>query len=162
MYMSSIWQPLSYKLKKYGNVLKTKVLWSLFQDGLREKKKGNFNFGLAILRYAETENKPALHLHKRVFAFSMVFILDGCSFHVAHVWYINKVFFRKNRIWWLFRCNQMPSTNRNAWFSPCVRIVKWATIYYKNHDANPLLILNHWCRGFYIRWLFKSQCARME
>ena len=27
----------------------------------------------------------------------------------------------------------MPSTNRNAWFTPCVRMVKWATIYYKNH-----------------------------
>ena len=47
----------------------------------------------------------------------------------------NKVFFRKkNRIWRLFRCNQIPSTNRNAWFTPCVRIVKWATIKYKNHD----------------------------
>ena len=58
-------------------------------------KKVHLNFGLAILRHAETANKPFLHLHKRVFAFSMVFILDGCSFHVAHVWYINKVFFRK-------------------------------------------------------------------
>ena len=28
----------------------------------------------------------------------------------------------------------MPSTNRNAWFTPCVRLVKWATIYYKSHD----------------------------
>ena len=44
---------------------------------------------------------------------------------------------KKNRIWWLFRCNQMPSTNRNAWFTPCVRIVKWATIYYKNHAPLP-------------------------
>ena len=30
----------------------------------------------------------------------------------------------------------MPSTNRNAWFTPCVRIVKWATIYYKNHGCS--------------------------
>ena len=36
----------------------------------------------------------------------------------------NKVFFRKKyRIWRLLRCNQMPSTNRNAWFTPWMRIV---------------------------------------
>ena len=57
---------------------------------------------------------------------TMVFILDGCSFHVAHVWCKQGLFRKKN--WWLFRCNQMPSTNRNAWFTPCVRTVKWATI----------------------------------
>ena len=50
---------------------------------------------------------------------------------------VSKAFFRKkNRIWRLFRCNQLPSTNRNAWFTPCVRIVKWATIYYKNYEVN--------------------------
>ena len=59
---------------------------------------------------------------------------------VAHftlrTYYVNKEFFRtKIWIWWLFRCIQMPSTNRNAWFTPCVRIVNWATIYYKNHEA---------------------------
>ena len=43
---------------------------------------------------------------------------------------------KKNRIWPFCRCNQMPSTNRNAWFTPCVRIVKWATIYCKNHALN--------------------------
>ena len=32
----------------------------------------------------------------------------------------------------------MPSTYRNALFTPFVRIVKWATIYYKNHDGTPL------------------------
>ena len=48
---------------------------------------------------------------------------------------VNKVFFRKeNRVRWLFRCKQMPSTDRTAWFTPCVRMVKWAAIYYKNHD----------------------------
>ena len=31
----------------------------------------------------------------------------------------------------------MPSTNLNAWFTPCVRIVKWATILSKNHDFTP-------------------------
>ena len=66
----------------------------------------------------------------------MVFILDGCSFHVAHVWCKQGLFPNKNRIWWLFRCNQIPSTNRFAWFTPCVRIVKWATIYYKNHGIH--------------------------
>ena len=35
---------------------------------------------------------------------------------------------KKNRVWRLFRCNQMLSTNRKAWFTPCVRIEKWATI----------------------------------
>ena len=32
--------------------------------------------------------------------------------------------------WRLFRCNQMPSTWRNTWFTPCVRLrtMKWATI----------------------------------
>ena len=34
-------------------------------------------------------------------------------------------------IWRLFRCQQMPSTNRNAWFTLFVRIVKSATIWYK-------------------------------
>ena len=49
---------------------------------------------------------------------------------------VNKVFFRKNiRVLWLFLCNQMPWTNRKAWFTPCVRIGKWATIYYKNHGS---------------------------
>ena len=65
----------------------------------------------------------------------MVFKLDGCSFQVAHVCCKQGLFPKKNRIWWLFRCNQMPSTNRNAWITPCVRIVKWATIYYKNHGS---------------------------
>ena len=32
-----------------------------------------------------------------------------------------------------FRCDQMPSTNRNSWFTPYARIVRWATILYKNH-----------------------------
>ena len=27
----------------------------------------------------------------------------------------------------------MPWTNRKAWCTPCVRIEKWATIYYENH-----------------------------
>ena len=53
---------------------------------------------------------------------SMVFILDGCSFHVAHNWWKQGLFPRKkNRIWELFRCKQMPSTNRNTWFTPYVR-----------------------------------------
>ena len=53
----------------------------------------------------------------------MVFILDGCSFHVAHEWWKQGLFLLRP-----FRCNQMPSTNRNAWFTPCVRIMKWTTI----------------------------------
>ena len=40
---------------------------------------------------------------------------------------------KKNRFWLLFRCNQMPSANRNSWFTPYVHIVKWATILYKYH-----------------------------
>ena len=64
----------------------------------------------------------------------MGFILDGCSIHVTHVWCKQGLFSRKKkRNRWLFQCNQMPSTNRNAWFTPRVRIVIWATIYYKNH-----------------------------
>ena len=43
------------------------------------------------------------------------------------------IFRFSSRIWILFRCNQMLLTNRNAWFPPCARIVKWATIYYKNN-----------------------------
>ena len=60
--------------------------------------------------------------------FIMVFILDGCSFHGAHVWCKQGLFRKNDRIWRLFWCNQMPSTNRNVWFTPCVRIVKWATM----------------------------------
>ena len=30
-------------------------------------------------------------------------------------------FSEKKSIWWLFRCNQMHSTNRNVWSTPCVR-----------------------------------------
>ena len=32
------------------------------------------------------------------------------------------------RIWRLFRCNQTPSTNRNAWFTPYMLIKKWGTM----------------------------------
>ena len=79
-----------------------------------------------------------LHTEKFRFRFwRLFFILDGCSFHVAHVSCKQGIFSRKkNQISWLFRCNQMPSTNRNAWFTLCVRIVKWATIYYKNHEIS--------------------------
>ena len=52
----------------------------------------------------------------------MVFILDGCSFHLAHEWWNQGLFPKENRIWRLFRSTQMPSTNRNALFTPCVRI----------------------------------------
>ena len=58
----------------------------------------------------------------------MAFILDGCSEHVAHVWFKKCIFREKNRIWPLFRCNQMPSSNLNPLFTPYKRIVKWATI----------------------------------
>ena len=71
----------------------------------------------------------------------MVCILDGWSVHIAHEWYKRGLFPKKNRIWRLFRCNQMPSTNRNVWFTPSVRIVKWATIYYRNHDEGGRLYL---------------------
>ena len=40
-----------------------------------------------------------------------------------HQWCSNR-----HRIWRLFRCNQMPSANRDSWFTPNVRIVKLATI----------------------------------
>ena len=82
---------------------------------------------------------PSLPLSLSLYIYIiMVFILDGCSFHVAHVWCKQGLFPKKNWIWWLFRCNQMPSTNRKAWFTPCVRIVKWATIYYQNHGSPAL------------------------
>ena len=77
------------------------------------------------------------HISVSLYVRIMVFILYGCSFHVAHVWCKQGLFREKNRIWWLFRCNQMPSTNRDACFTPCVRIGKWATIYYKNHGPIP-------------------------
>ena len=41
----------------------------------------------------------------------------------------------------------MPWTNRKAWFTPCVRIVKWATICYKNHDI--IILEIHRNREFY-------------
>ena len=69
----------------------------------------------------------------------MVFILDGCSFHYAHVWCKTSFFPKKNRIWLLF-CNQMPSTNRNPCFTPYVHIVIWATIWYKNHGTTNFVI----------------------
>ena len=49
----------------------------------------------------------------------------------------------------------MPSTSWKSWFTPYLRIVKWATILYKNHDqstvsSNRVLILylltNGWSR----------------
>ena len=40
---------------------------------------------------------------------------------------------KKNRIWRLFLCNRMPSTNRNARCTPYLNIFIWATILYKNH-----------------------------
>ena len=86
---------------------------------------------------------------------------------------VNKVFFRKkSQIWWLFRCNQMPSTNRTAWFTPCVRIVKWATIYYKNHGIWYLWLCRINCQvssykqgiyqGTFIRWQRRLCCARVK
>ena len=70
---------------------------------------------------------------------SMVLIQDGSSELVA-------------RIWRLFRCNQMPSSNRNSWFTPYVRIVKWATISYKNHGLNgPVWLFE---RRNYVVWEF--------
>ena len=62
----------------------------------------------------------------------MVLLEDGSSEHVAYIWckIDNFQFFL---IWRLFRCNQIPSKNRNAWFTPDVRTVKWATMWYKNH-----------------------------
>ena len=65
----------------------------------------------------------------------MVFILDGCSLHAAHVWCKQGLSSKRNRIWRLFRYKQMPSTNRNAWFTQWLRIFKWATIYYTPHEA---------------------------
>ena len=40
----------------------------------------------------------------------------------------NRYFPKKNQIWRHFRCNQMPSTNRNTGLTPYVRPVFWATI----------------------------------
>ena len=55
---------------------------------------------------------------------------------------------KKNQIWLPFQCNQRPSTNRNSCFTPYVRIVKWATILYKNHGfyvvANLLVKVYFW------------------
>ena len=66
----------------------------------------------------------------------------------------NEAFIRnKNRIWRLFRCNQMPSTNRNAWYAPCVRIVKWATILYKNNLYTGV----RYCRLSMVLLLIKSR-----
>ena len=85
-----------------------------------------------FLTNAETFSRFCMkwvHFHFELFSFSsMVFRVDGCSFHVAHEWCKQGLFTKKNWIWRLFRCNQMPSTNRNVWFTLCVRIVKWATI----------------------------------
>ena len=54
---------------------------------------------------------------------AILFIWYGSSEYVAHIWC--KI---RNRIWPLFRCNKMPSTNRDSWFTQYVRIVKWVTI----------------------------------
>ena len=70
---------------------------------------------------------------------------------------VNKTFFRKKtRIWLLSRCNQMPSTNRNAWFTPCVRLVKWATIYYKSHEYD-IILLNLFDNDIYHIWYEKIE-----
>ena len=64
----------------------------------------------------------------------MVYILDGCSFHVAHVWCKQGLFSKKIEFNDSFDVTKCLEKNRKAWFTPCVRIVKWATIYYKNHE----------------------------
>ena len=40
---------------------------------------------------------------------------------------------KKNRFWPLCRCNQMPWTSRNTWFTSYVRTVFWATVWYMYH-----------------------------
>ena len=59
---------------------------------------------------------------------TLVLISDGSSEHVADVWCKICLYRFFSRIWRPFRCNQMPSTNRNSWYTPYVGIVKWATI----------------------------------
>ena len=62
------------------------------------------------------------------------------AFHVAHVW-CQQGLFPKKWIWWLFRCNQMPSTNRNAWFTPCAQ---W--------NEQPSNIKTMGCLGWFHSW----------
>ena len=62
----------------------------------------------------------------------MVFILDSNSEHVAHACSKIGIFREKKWILRLFRSNQMPSANRNTWFTPYLRYVFWATIWYKH------------------------------
>ena len=59
---------------------------------------------------------------------------------------VNKVFFRKKRIWWLFRCNQMPSTNRNAWFTPYISTwhSEMSNHLNKNHGIHPQAAPGYW------------------
>ena len=79
-------------------------------------------------------------------------ILYGCSFHIAHVWCKQLFFRKKNQIWRLFRCNQMSSTERNAWFTSCVGINEQSSIikpWFKailwsndeNYFSTPFLVL---------------------
>ena len=57
----------------------------------------------------------------------MVFILDGCSKHVAQAW-CKKWYFPKKTDLTTLSMYQMSSSNRNSWFAPFVRIEKWATM----------------------------------
>ena len=103
-----------------------------------QKRKGKIHSKRRPLKIISKARSPykVMFRGKRVYcAVYMVFILHCWSFQVAHVWCKQGLFLKKNRIWWLFRCYQMPSTNRNAWFTPCVRIGKWATLYNKNHGS---------------------------
>ena len=89
----------------------------------------------------------------------MVFILDGCSFHVAHI-LCKQLLIRKKGFDDSF---DVTKSNRNAWFTQCVRIVKWGTIFYKNHGLNysvrmsvtiSCAALFYWIREFSIMMRF--------
>ena len=65
---------------------------------------------------------------------------DGRSDHAAQIWRKTRLF-RKKRIWRLFRCNLMPSTNRNAWFPPYVRTMLWANqVKWSNQELKSIIL----------------------
>ena len=83
-------------------------------------------------------NKFSFSCQERETKVIWIFNICLCTWSVAWQLYMmvaqnmlrtyDRSFPRKiNRIWRLFRCKQNPSTNRNTWFTQCVRTVFWAT-----------------------------------
>ena len=92
---------------------------------------------------------------------SMVFIIDGCSFHYAHTWSNSGI-----SICWRHLVTSKESSNpiffrKKTLFTSYVRNVKWATILYKSHVSRKVQQylerhLTFWFIKVCIVWTFVS------